>query len=192
MDEARFKGLVEFTRRNFMSSHQPQWAETAAETRARFYEKVLPERGRSDFLCDLVAESTSNKMAWDTVKLIAENLLRAGESLPAELREWLADVLSDIRGPKANQRCPRPTKGGSPEANRDWVFCMAVHHVGVRFNLPATRDGDVSAKCCAVGGSAVDVVGRALFGATVKGYKNSERIWANRDPILSYTNGTES
>ena len=192
MDSAEFDRLVGFTRQAFGPRHQPEWNETPAETRARVYRKVLPERGRGEFLSRLMDESAESKQAWDSVKLIAESLLRYGERLPAELSRWLADVLADQGKPKTEQRRPRPTTGGSPDANRDWVICGAIYHVGVRFGLDPTRNGDGPEACCAEAGSACDVVGYAFLGKANRGYKNTERIWSKRDPILSYSLRQES
>ena len=156
------------------------------ETRLRMFQKVLPKRGRDEFLHRLIVESADSKLAWESVKLIAENLLRGKEPLPAELRTWIADVLSDLHRQKKDKRRPRPSKGGSREANRDWVICGAIHHIGLRFGLPPTRNGAGPEECCAEGGSASDVVGRAAFDATLNAYKNTERIWGRRDSLLSY------
>ena len=123
MDEAEFQRRVAYTDQAFLSQHQHQFGETPAETRARIFRKVLPKRGRDDFLRDLIAESVNTKLAWDSVKLIAEDLLRDGEQLPDALAEWVADVLADIAKPRKDRRRPRPTKGGSPETNHYWVIC---------------------------------------------------------------------
>ena len=188
MDETRFQRLVAFTRQAFMSHHQPEWDEPPAETRLRVFAKVLPKRGRDEFLHGLIVESANSKHAWDSVKLIAESLLRGNEPLPVKLRQWIADVLADQYTPWRDKRRPRPTKGGSRDANRDWVICGAIHHVGLRFDLPPTRSGAAPDTCCAKGGSACDVVGGAVFGTTAKAaYKNTERIWGKRDPLLSYS-----
>ena len=192
MDETEFKRLVGFTRQAFMSRHQPEWNERPAETRVRVYRKVLPEHGRGDFLRSLIIESSDSRLAWDSVKAIGESLLRDGVHLPGELADWLADVLVDMNKPKKDKRRPRPGKGGSPEANKVWVICGAIHHVGVRFNLPATRNGNDPPQCCAEGGTACDVVGRVCFGKTLHAYKNTERIWGKRDPLLSYSIRKES
>ena len=112
MDETRFQGLVAFTRQAFMSHHQPELDELPAETRLRVFAKVLPKRGRDEFLHGLIDESAKSKHAWDSVKLIAESLLRRNEPLPVELRQWIADVLADQYTP-SDKRRPRPTKGGS-------------------------------------------------------------------------------
>ena len=69
---------------------------------------------------------------------------------------------------------------------------VRLHHIGIRFNLLPTRSGAAPAKCCAEGGSACDVVGLAFLGGSLKAYKNAERIWGNRDPLLSYTTRPES
>ena len=95
MDEAEFQRRVAYTYQAFLSQHQHQFGETPAETRARIFRKVLPKRGRDDFLRDLIAESVNTKLAWDSVKLIAEDLLRDGEQLPDALAKWVADMLSD-------------------------------------------------------------------------------------------------
>ena len=79
MDEAEFQRRVAYTDQAFLSQHQQKFGETPAETRARIFRKVLPKRGRDDFLRDLIAESVNTKLAWDSVKLIAEDLLREGE-----------------------------------------------------------------------------------------------------------------
>ena len=60
------------------------------ETRFRGFQKVLPKRGRDEFLHGLIVESADGKLAWDSVKQIAEHLLRGEEPLPAELRKWIA------------------------------------------------------------------------------------------------------
>ena len=93
---------------------------------------------------------------------------------------------------RRGHRWPRPTTGGSPDANRDWVICGAIYHVGVRFGLDPTRNGAGPEACCAEAGSACDVVGYAFLGKANRGYKNTERIWSKRDPILSYSLRQES
>ena len=187
MDETRFQRLVAFTRQSFMSQHQRNWDEDPAQTRLRMYEKVLPENGREEFLDRLIAESAKSKLAWNAVRLIAERSLREGKPMPAALNQWIADLLSDQYMPKKDKRRPRPSKDGSPEANRDWVICGAIHHVGLRFDLPPTRNHAGPNKCCAKGGSACDVVGAAAFGTSTKAYGNTERIWSKRDRLLSYS-----
>ena len=114
VDSAEFDRLVGFTRQAFGPRHQPEWNETPAETRARVYRKVLPERGRGEFLSRLMDESAESKQAWDSVKLIAESLLRYGERLPAELSRWLADVLADQGKPKTEQRGRGRPRGAHP------------------------------------------------------------------------------
>ena len=185
MDEQIFKKAVFVTRQAFMSQQRPQWRETPVESRVNAY-YALPRDGRDEFLHGLIVESPDTKLAWDSVNLIAENLLRGEESLPAELRKWIADVQSDQRKRRNEKRRPRPSKGGSRHANRDWVICGAIQYVGTLYDLPPTRNGAGPEECCAEGGSACDVVGQAAFGETAKAYKNVERIWEKRDPLLSY------
>ena len=179
MDEVTFDDYVKYVERSFFSEHQPLSTETPEVTRARMYRAVLPVRSRGEYLHELIAESATSKRAWDSVALIAQGLVQEGEPLPPELAEWVVDVLSD-QSTQGDRRRPRPTKGGNPEANRDWLICLAVSHIARTFGLAPTRPGGPP-KCCAEGGSACDVVGRAAS----KGYKNTERIWSKRDPLLS-------
>ena len=113
MDEGLFRRAIGTTRQAFLSPHQPQWNETPEESRARNY-RDLPERGRDDYLRSLIAESAGDKLAWDSVKLIAETLLRDAKQLPDDLAEWVADVLTDIAKPRKDRRRPRPTRGDRP------------------------------------------------------------------------------
>lgn len=192
MDKETFDRAVAWTRQQFLSRHQPECNETPAETRAKVYLRVLPEGAREDFLRDLIAQSAESGNAWDAVKLIGENLLRDGECSPPGLAEWLADVLADHGKRKAEQRRPRPARDGSREANRDWVICGAINYIGQLYDLPPTRTAAKGEVCCAEGGSACDVVGRAVFGKSLRSYKNTERIWGRRDPLLSYSTRNRS
>ena len=144
---------------------------------ARGY-KILPPDGRSGFLQRLLVGSGETRLAWDSVSLIAQELLRAGEALPAELAEWVADVLEG--------KHPRPSKGALPTRGRDRQIYLAVAHVAERFDLKPTRrrkpiEGGELPICCAEGGSACDVVG-AAYGV---GYKAAERAWVERDPVIA-------
>ena len=186
MDEATFGEYVKFTKRSFFSEHQPDFSETPAETCLRMYRAVLPARSRVEYLRQLIAESAESKRAWDSVALIAQGLVRDRKPLPEDLGAWVADVLADQL--RKDKRRRRPAKGGAPEANRDRIITLAVYHIANRFELPPTRPGGPR-KCCAEGGSACDVVGRAVFGKNVKAYKNTERIWSERDPILQVLTG---
>ena len=184
MDEATFKRAVAYAKQAYLSRRE--LTETPVQTRVRVYRKVLPKRGRDEYLCGLIAESVRDKLAWDTVRQIAQELLRDGEDLHPELAAWIADVLADQQRPRGDKRRARPAKGGSDYANRDWMICGAIHGVGQPYDLPPTRNTSGPKQCCAEGGSACDVVGRAVFG-TSTAYRNTERIWAKRDPLLSYT-----
>ena len=184
MDKATFDEYVKFAQRSFFSEAQRDFEENPAETIARMYTTVLPARSRVEYLHQLIAESEESKRTWDSLALIAQGLVRDGKPLPVELAAWVADVLEDQL--RKDKRRRRPAKGGDPEANRDRIIALAVHHLANRFELPPTRPGGPE-KCCAEGGSACDVVGRAVFGKNLKAYKNTERIWSKRDPLLSPT-----
>ena len=171
MDEATFQGYVEFARLNFADYKRDLWKEPA-KGRAYSY-RILPPDGRGDFLSGLIEGSGETKLEWDSVSLIAQELLREGEPLPAELAEYVADVLEGKR--------PRPNKGPMATSRRDATIFLAVDHVAQRFHLNPTRrrkpvEREALPHCCAEGGSACDVVG-AAFGV---GYKVAERAWDQR------------
>lgn len=180
MDKARFNYLVEFTRHNFIDYKRGLW-ETPAKGWAYSY-KILPERGdeRGKMLRNLIDDSKKTKLAWDSVSLIAQEHLREGSALPPELRDWVVDVLAEKR--------TRPTKGAQAMSGRDRMVSLAVVHLADRFGLKPTRniekdkgDEESQGHCSAEGGSACDVVGKAVGRV---GYKAVEQIWTNRDPLL--------
>ena len=111
MDEATFLSYVEFVRRRFVDYKRDLW-ETPAKGWAYEY-KSLPEGACGGFLQGLITRSGETKLAWDSVSLIVQGLLREGDALPAELAEWVADVLEGKR-PRdrlqeaADQERPRP------------------------------------------------------------------------------------
>ena len=176
MDEATFLSYVEFVRRSFVDYKRDLW-ETPAKRWAYEY-KSLPEGACGGFLQGLISGSGETKLEWDSVSLIVQELLREGDPLPAELAEWVADVLEGKRS--------RPTTGGQTKSGRDRMIYLVVYHVADRFKLKPTRrwaqgwGQNVLPDCCAEGGSACDVVG-AAFGVK---YKTAERAWNERDPLL--------
>ena len=130
MDEATFLSYVEFVRRSFVDYKRELWEEPAKGWAYNY--KILPPDSRGGFLQGLIARSGETKLAWDSVSLIAQELLREGDPLPAELAEWVADVLEGKR--------PRPTTGGRrPRAAETRMIYLAVYHVAERFDLKPTR-----------------------------------------------------
>ena len=176
MDEARFQGLVEFTRRSFVDYKRELWEEPAKGWAYSY--KILPPDSRGGFLQGLISGSGETKLAWDSVSLIVQGLLREGDALPAELAGWVADVLEGKR--------PRPSKGPQTKSGRDRMIYLAVYHVAERFELKPTRrraqewGENVLPDCCAEGGSACDVVGAAFE----VNYKVAERAWTERDALF--------
>jgi len=129
-------------------------------------------RTPEDYLSVLIWCSRKVAGAWDSVSLIAQDLLREGECLPPELAGWVADRLAGRR--------PRPARRGrDPDENfeRDWAIVDAVQwlvHNGFTATRGAIRDRAwLPAEACSEGGSACDAVAVA---ATMS-YKNVERIW---------------
>lgn len=173
-DEARFEELVNFVRRNHVDCQPNPWKDPA-KAKAYTYEKVLPKHGRAEFLEELIVDATRNKFAWDALRLIGEWHLRTRETLPEPLADWLADYLAGRT---------RPRTGSKVELKNREMY-LAVYHVSTRFELNPTRRGSGQKRdgmASAAGGSACDVVAAAFN----TGYKNAERAWLNRDPILSY------
>ncbi|MYK69063.1 MAG: hypothetical protein F4020_05815 [Gammaproteobacteria bacterium] len=172
-NEARFKELVAFVRRNHVDC-QPNLWEDPAKAKAYIYEKVLPKQDRPGFLERLIVDATRDKYAWDALELIAKKHLRTN-TLPKPLAEWLADYLDGRT---------RPRTGSKVELKNREMY-LAVYHVSTRFELNPTRRGSDHKRdgmASSAGGSACDVVAAAFN----TGYKNAERAWLNRDPILSY------
>lgn len=176
LGEQSFQSLVEFVRSSFVDYKRELWEEPAQGWAYSY--KILPPNGRGGFLRRLLVGSGETKLAWDSVSLIAQELLRAGETLPAELAGWVADVLEGKR--------PRPTMGPQTTSGRDRQIYLAVAHVAERFGLNPTRRrkqmlGAALPICCAKGGSACDVVGAAFQ----INYKTTEKAWFERDPIIA-------
>ena len=123
---------------------------------------------RSEYLKGLIAQSTTDKFAWEALKRIAAIHLRKRDPLPWVLCEWLADML------EGDRRQPRT---GSNKAVEHMRIYLSVREVVETEGLLATRSIGPE-HCCAEGGSACDVVG-AAFGT---GYKNVEKIWGKWRP----------
>lgn len=179
MDKDRFNHLVDYIRWYNVDHNRELW-ETPAKTWAFSYKSMsVPELRDSQraMLRTLIADSKKTKLAWDSLSLIAQEYLREGSALPPELRDWVIDVLAGKR--------TKPTTGAQAKSLRDTMVHLAIHHLIKRFdlspmrNISQTIDGKKSdwPHCCPEGGSACDVVGKALGGIS---YKNVERIWTSR------------
>ena len=171
MDEATFQTVVGIARQTIREETE-FWGSTPAEGMALLYKRRSVETQEA-FLRDLIWCSDEIAVAWDSLKLIARDLLRGGESLPAELAEWLAGMLAEEK--------LRPTrKGQDPDGQvfRNRAIMVAVRYL-TKLGFKATRN--IRQKdthlphCCFEGGSACDVVGVAEG----MNYKAVERIWAN-------------
>ena len=76
-------------------------------------------------------------------------------------------------------RDPRGAKAGPRKRGRDLMIRYAIQDVLERFDLPPTRNDEPAGEsCCPAGGSACDVVGEAVG----LRFKNTVRIWTERDP----------
>ena len=157
MDEARFNGLVAFATQNFIGPHQREVFEPPSATWDYLYQRILPAPDKKDLVRYLRGRAKVSRMAWDWVRS------RTRRKLPQR---------PTTRGPDKDAR-----------SAHDRLMTLAIYHVAERFGLHPTRTGSRPQNCCAEGGSACDVVGRAFFGRMYS-YKNVERIWNNRDPLL--------
>ena len=169
MDKRKFDDLVAYVRRNYTDYQRDLWEDPAKE-RAYEFGVVLPESARATFLAQLIEESSETKLAWDSVRRIAQERLRTGDSLPQELSEWVADVLGGKR--------PCPSKGAGITTSRNRMFTMAVWDLQQRFGLSPTISDN---RDFVERQSACDVVAAA---ASVS-RKTVEAAWTKRDDILS-------
>ena len=167
MDEKKFNQFVEVAR-DVLRQERDLWGETPAAVMARLYKRRAPET-RADFLRDMFWCSDEITVAWDSLSLIAQEILRDGESLPAELAEWVADRLAGKK--------PRPTQRGQDsdaKSNRNRSVMVAVRYL-VSQGMTATRNKTEVDHACFEGGSACDAVGLAAK----LGYKTVEKIWSD-------------
>ena len=166
IDKARFDDLVEQARRELVGT--PLWGQTLPETDVRFFEQLTPsEELRERFIRVLIRHSETDKRGWESLSLIAQNLLRKREPLTPVLADWLADVLEDTKG--------RPVTRGRPPQDPLLAVLIArmMQIIADQCGLNPTRNltKNVGAqrqlylpKPCFEGGSAGDVVGVALAG----------------------------
>ena len=165
MDETRFDDLVALAKRPLISP-------------VGIY-AIITDRQRGPYLRNRITESETSREAWDSLCLIARDLLKKGHPLPEELGQWVAQVLDDLVHPPAAQ--PRPPTGDS-NARKKVLIYMLIHSFVENFGLNPTRGNATNLpECCAQGGTACDVVGRAAN----LNYKNAEKIWNLRDPKFS-------
>ena len=168
MDDDQFEQFVQFAS-SYFSSPGLFLNSTAAEGRARGY--LLRDRPRGEkgdsLLTRFIAESQFDKSSWDALDLIAQELIRKGEPLPAALGKWTADVLADLVAERGQKRRPRPGKGHHATAGRDWNAYFLIDRLIKIWNLKPTRN-EISEPC-----SACDVVADALD----LPYKTVTRIW---------------
>ena len=166
MREETFQAAVDIAR-NVLRHECEAWGTTGAESMARLYKRRAVD-SRESFLRDLVWCSEEITVAWDSLNLIAQDLLRAGEPLPAQLAAWVADNLAGERS--------RPTgRGQDPDAkvSRNHAVMVAVRHLANQ-GITATRNKPGLNRACLEGGSACDAVGIAAN----LSYKAVEGIWS--------------
>ena len=128
---------------------------------------------------DVIEKAKTSRVHWDGLALLSQwRLVHPSEfgPLPPQLAAWVASVLRDMM---LNPKLVRPSsRGAPPKSGRDGVIVSAITCVMRQFSISAERrERDGPRKCCAEGGSACDVVGRALTDVT---YGQVRRIWENR------------
>jgi len=182
MDKPTFDSHVENARR--ILQHQRQmWGESPAHSFALLYVYHQEEKGTEVLRC-LINASIFNKAAWDALRILARVHIWERKPLPPQLLDWLDEVLA--------QRLPRPkTKGKDPLADfyRNRAIVVAVWYFSHQ-GMTATRNGSGPGQCCYEGGSACDVVGKALQDKNTYNenlvYKSIERIWTLLRPKVAW------
>ena len=184
MTQERFDELVEYVEREH-KVHLDYYESESGDVYAEGYWLTLeehPEQAEAEieFLigCSKKAwepgkGSIPPAMAWDAVSQISHRYIADGESMPQPLREWVRSrLLGRIRPPKAPKAGPR-------KRGRDLMIQYAIWDVCELFGLDPTRNDEPAGRsCCPAGGSACDVVGAAVG----LRFKNTVRIWTERDP----------
>ena len=164
MDERRRKGWVDYVLRNYVE-HRPGLWENPVRNLAHNYEILAPEV-RDGFLLVLISQSHETRLAWDSVLRIAREHLRQGDSPPAALQDWLAEVLAGHR--------PRPRTGARAQGVRNLLICLAVYDLRQRFRIQATQnDASDEESGCDIAAEAFELR-----------YEKVEGIWSGRDPLL--------
>lgn len=165
MDERRRKGWVDYVLRNYVE-HRPDLWENPVRNLAHNYEILAPD-AREWFLHVLISQSHETRLVWDSIIRIAREHLRQGDSPPAALRDWLAEVIAGRR--------PRPRTGAQARGVRDLLICLALYDLRQRFRIhPAQNDASKEDSGCDIAAEAFKL-----------GYEEVEGIWDDRDSILS-------
>ena len=161
MTDPTFEEMVELVREHYIDHDRGAPAELLRD----FYPATVGEL-RTFLFGGLIERSKDSKLEWDAVSLIAQETLRAGEQLPQDLADWVADVLAGDR--------PRPTTGPQTTSYRNFLFCLAIRHLQHEFGLTPTRNetSDTDSGC--------DVVAEA---AGVR-YKTVESAWSRRSAFF--------
>ena len=165
MDEQRHQGLVDYVLRNYVE-HRPGLWENPVRNLAHNYE-ILPREGRSGVLLRLISQSHDSSLAWDSGIRIAQEHLRQGDSLPPELRKWLAEVLA-VRRPRPKEKRALAT------GVRDLLICLALYDLRQRFGIHPTENETTQEESgCGIAAEAFAL-----------SYEEVEGIWGYRDPLL--------
>ena len=159
MDEAEFDRLVARERARHKSF-------------ARVFDGLDPERQREPWLRDRIRCSETSRSTWDALAAMARLFLRERRRLPDALADWAADALEGRR--------PRPPRSAEDAARRKVEVWLGVLHLVCLHDLKPTRALNGLPECCAEGGTALDVIGKA----SGRNYKAVERDWSQRDTIL--------
>ena len=184
MTRERFEELVEWVRREHLP-HQDLYESESGDGYAEAYWLTLeehPEQAEAEIEVLIECSQGAWKsgegkvppgIAWDAVWQIASQYISDGESMPKPLRKWAIWRLAGLN------RSPSGPKAGPRRRGRDLMIRDAIRDVSERFDLTPTRNDEPAGEsCCPMGGSACDVVGAAVG----LRFKNTVRIWTERDP----------
>ena len=162
MDEARFKELVEMVRP--VLGHSDRWPLPLRNLKLYMAMDDGEKNGADTFpstkelLDRWIAESHTDKNAWNTLDLLARILLLQEATLPAELVAW------------AGKERPGKPRTGDNDANRNRAIRVLVDLlVWMDDNLKPMRNNDKDESAC-------DIVAKA----THTTYSNIEGKWNKR------------
>ena len=128
--------------------------------------EILASKALEDdsLLKELVERSKTEKLAWDTVRFLLNDVRDSGEDVPGELNEWALDV--------AGGRKDRPTRGRdqTTQVRDELIFDAVTALVACGMSKTANEASDPESACHAVAEAL-----HMSYDAVVKAFRSQSR-----------------